>query len=981
MKAIASFALAFLFLLTSNIAHAVFGTPYITPDHPIAGQTISMNIYQGGCDAILGIPGYPQISQTGNAIRILFNGVRYTDPELCDLGFGTARYAVAAYPAGSYTLQVDLRYPNVGGDFVVETLGIVPFSVAAPAAPFSAPATTSGGLALLMSLLVLAALMAFRARRPDVFLILILIVPLGGHAQSAPADGLIELLLTTDAGAPTPAQLVDYYRKPTGSFPLASLAAMPPLAVSYLASNRASGEFLLNLQQNPTSARAKLERMVLLRYAPETDKAPILNALHADVLVESASPPVRMEGSSVGLGGFSVVGTEPYGSVDQYGRDTLNINAAWQIAGGYALIADIDTGLYTAHPALEQFSGNTYIGGNYVPAASRDVGGTGLGIADDPNPDELRPAHVSDTNCNPNNLPLQSPVAAGHGTHVAGLIGASGGSIGVLGICKHCGIAMWKFTYVTCNAATGEVIPATNGAAQAAALMTVADQGAQVVNMSFGGNQNYTNFCLSNPGAAMCLAITHAAAHEVLMVASSGNARMKLNFPAMDARVVSAGGFQQNLAIWDDSPSSCPAGASECGSNYTVAPASGPYQELSSSAKEVWSTTYPNHNWNSFGCGDKYPGPGFGGGVGLCTGTSMSAPQVSGVAGILRSINPLVSSGSVGTPTAGVRSGIRGVMAQTTVQALALQAWDPKLGYGFPDAAAAAKKLIGVVEKRTVLNRATPLFRLYNATTHDYADTTSPQYAVGLMVAQTSTWQPPAALATKAVFGYPSFPHTATETVGTPLASVYVLTTEVKPRTEWPDLIPLYLMDKDYASGKDYLLATTKAEVEAAYLGPDNIHCNNGHLDNSTTPCSGDDYDLRTIQGYIYKPCTPESSCIPPGARPLWRQYNVADNDCAVFLDTEKPAFEAAQYTAACPTGSTKMIGYAYPETDTDGDGLPDGFEYVIGTSPTRADSDGDGVNDGVEFPLAGVPLTDPCDGGTNGLYCGADVIFRNGFE
>jgi hypothetical protein len=156
--------LALFFALAPLIAHADFGIPYITPAHPAPGEPIFMNLYQGGCDAILGIPGYPQISQAGNAIRILFNGVRYTDPELCDLGFGTARYAVAAYPAGSYTLQVDLRYPNVGGEFVVETLGIVPFSVAAPAAPFSAPATTSGGLALLMGLLVLAALMAFRGR-------------------------------------------------------------------------------------------------------------------------------------------------------------------------------------------------------------------------------------------------------------------------------------------------------------------------------------------------------------------------------------------------------------------------------------------------------------------------------------------------------------------------------------------------------------------------------------------------------------------------------------------------------------------------------------------------------------------------------------------------------------------------------------------------------------------------------------------------
>jgi len=82
----------------------------------------------------------------------------------------------------------------------------------------------------------------------------------------------------------------------------------------------------------------------------------------------------------------------------------------------------------------------------------------------------------------------------------------------------------------------------------------------------------------------------------------------------------------------------------------------------------------------------------------------------------------------------------------------------------------------------------------------------------------------------------------------------------------------------------------------------------------------------------------------------------------------------AAGYTAACPAGSSTLLGYAYPAgVDTDSDGLPDGFEYVVGTDPTRADSDGDGSThkDGDEFPMTGVPVGDPCFGGTYGAtYC-----------
>lgn len=121
--------------------------------------------------------------------------------------------------------------------------------------------------------------------------------------------------------------------------------------------------------------------------------------------------------------------------------------------------------------------------------------------------------------------------------------------------------------------------------------------------MSFGTSANGAGYCNSHPTDAWCVNIARASYLDVTMVASAGNNRTRIAFPANDPRVVDVGGFEQSLAIWDLSPGSttnCPPAnliaplplGSECGSNYTVA-SGNPRQELMASASEVLSTTYP----------------------------------------------------------------------------------------------------------------------------------------------------------------------------------------------------------------------------------------------------------------------------------------------------------------------------------------------------------------------------------------------------
>lgn len=963
-------------VLFAQSAQAFFDPPWITPENPIAGEAVSVNIHGGYCDIFLEEVGFPRITQEGNEVRIIIYGAHYEPgSELCVFPDWTGARQIGTFPTGNYTLTVDLAYEHPVFGPSILNIGVVPFSVAAPPEPVSVP--TFGLLGAAILLLGLVVFGAFRTRRLTLVIAMVACTSFDVRAQ---AVGQACVRPTAAPGAPTPEQIMNWVNSPSRSSPppLDAFKVKAPLGSYWLIPDRATGDFLNWLNNNTNSARKKLEDCQLLTFAL-ADFPAALAALQADPYVAEATVSPEFKLHSVDLIDFEIVPEGPLGGDDQYGWFSMDLDGAWRLAGGYSLVAQVDMGIYASGAAFRQFDSGIYAGGNLIQAASKDVSLTGRPAQsgfNESDVDEKKPMWINAGSCTSGGS-LMPPSVLGHGTHVAGLLGANGASgLGVQGTCKHCGIQAYKAAYLLCAPDTTppQVQPFFNTNASNRARAQAVDTGVQVISMSFGhtSSSGLYDCRVAYRDYPMCWVIAYATGRDIAQVASSGNDRSELDFPASDKRVISVGGFNPLLTFWDEHPS-CPLGSSiECGSNFSQSGSSGyrTHQELVGSAKHALSTTYPNTNWVDYAeCGDGYGTP-MGDGVGWCTGTSMSAPQVAGVVGLLRSINPLAPQG-VPEPAAGEKPGLRTVLAQTASR---MGAWDSKLGYGIPNAAAAARRVLGKAAGGTVRNRATPLFRLYQATTKDFAETTSPQYALSLMVNQDKNYAQPASslgAQPKEVPGY-TFPYDtndpadANDTFDTtlppaPRAAIYVLTTEYRPRNEWPDLRPLHLMDKNASGGRDYLLATTKAEIEAAHTAG---------------------YNLRTIQGYIYQPCTPEPTCIPPDAEKLWRQYKATDNDCATFLNSEKPAFEAAGYMTACPTGATKMIGYAYPATDTDSDGLPDGFERVVGTNRDAADSDGDGIADATEFPLAGIATGDPCMGGSLGARnCGADIIFRNGFN
>ena len=150
-------------------AHAFIDPPYITPSNPAAGETVSVSVRSGICDAVGTIQGYPQITQQGSAIRILLWGVSSTDPILCNFPVGIGTYAVGAYAPGSYTVQVDRDYQDDLGGVVTETLGVIPFTVAGGGTqPIALPASNVSSLIILTFMLfVVTRMKLYRAFSTD----------------------------------------------------------------------------------------------------------------------------------------------------------------------------------------------------------------------------------------------------------------------------------------------------------------------------------------------------------------------------------------------------------------------------------------------------------------------------------------------------------------------------------------------------------------------------------------------------------------------------------------------------------------------------------------------------------------------------------------------------------------------------------------------------------------------------------------------
>jgi len=268
---------------------------------------------------------------------------------------------------------------------------------------------------------------------------------------------------------------------------------------------------------------------------------------------------------------------------------TVRAQDAWDVTRGVkdVVIAVIDTGVDLTHPDLEdniwlnpgEIEGdgidndhNGFIddihGWDFVSVSAGDVAN-----GEDPGPPDNDPSDFY-----------------GHGTHVAGIAGAAGDNgDGVAGICWNVSIMPLRAGY---RSDEGQGV--LDSSAVSASLVYAADNGADIVNMSFGSFY---------PSRLELDAIDYCSQAGVLLVGAAGNSSVDVpSYPAAYEQVVSVAAT--NNGDWMTSTT-----------NYGIT------VDLAAPGYYIFNTLMGNE-------------------YGYKSGTSMAAPVVSGIAGLILSANP-----------------------------------------------------------------------------------------------------------------------------------------------------------------------------------------------------------------------------------------------------------------------------------------------------------------------------------------------------
>ncbi len=281
---------------------------------------------------------------------------------------------------------------------------------------------------------------------------------------------------------------------------------------------------------------------------------------------------------------------------DNFGTADADIDAAeaWDISTGSSgvTVATIDTGADYTHLDLRS---NIWVNAGEVPGNGLDDDGDGL-------IDNVNGYDHGDNDPDPYD---EGGSDTGHGTSVAGVIGAQGNNgTGTTGVSWNVSVMVLKFT----GAIGSNPGQSRDVADMLAALDNAVREGVVVVNMSFGSAEACASQALQN-------GLNAAEAAGILIVASAGNDQANTDtIPhcpsgSPNSNIISVANTDENDNLTSTS-------------NY------GPSTiDLAAPGRHILSTV-----------------PG---GYAYASGTSFSAPQVTGVAALIKSIIPQATASQI----------------------------------------------------------------------------------------------------------------------------------------------------------------------------------------------------------------------------------------------------------------------------------------------------------------------------------------------
>ena len=535
----------------------------------------------------------------------------------------------------------------------------------------------------------------------------------------------------------------------------------------------------------------------------------------------------------------------------QWGMHAMNFPPAWDISKGNSYVAVVDQ-VKLVEPGTSQ---NVDLDPNYRLQFSRSY----------PRSGQYHPFH---------------------GIHVAGIVAAqANNSLGVAGGCPNCSVALF--------ASVNTLVDFQEG------LTAAVDRGMQVVNFSFN---SAPDSCAN--ARFFCDALDHAADKDVVVIVAAGNQmRSGPIFPADYPSVLAVAGAQNTnpsvpgtWARWitttpdtlykDFLIGSAPAG---------IAGVTAPAKSIVSTVPQGTTAWLTYNSDTEFKCSDENTTLDESGvaqdGFGSCTGTSMAAPHVTGLAGLVRSINPRLTRTQV---MSAIRSSGSNAGAPNAT-----------IGYGMPNALTA----VNLALQQTTPTRLTPLFGFYSAGRKDRFYTTVPHMGYAALEGKleprrSGTTDAYVSEGLGRITGYLWFPmENRTLFAGdprNPKADVWIFTTAANPKNAAIPLVPLYRLSwkcGDPTPSQPAVCGTTPNHIDTTYTADTA----------GVAAYQGEGYKLDGIEGYIYpKTMSPQ----PPGTVRLMRKYNPTLDDHAIFPESKLSTMTNLGYTQ---NSGSDWLGYVYP--------------------------------------------------------------------